>query len=372
MIDKDAALEVVRMWERIARTPPSSAPEQARRVALDLLERAIGTESTARIGCAAYVARWLHQRGPSVSASTLTFYRSALNSWLKWLTDRGHGDLLMESVSREDIIDWRNAEAARVTAKTANHRLKALRKLLADALRDGYLTKNPAAGLELVRQSRKSHDTAAQRRPFTRDEIRRLLAACESPDWRLMIQFGLQTGQRIGDIARADWRELDLRAATWTLTTGKTGHRLRIPLVGALHRHLLQHWETLHQPPHGPVFPEFVATLRRTNGLVGQLSSAFSHILYRAGLRTTSPFDRVSKKGAKAARVAAGHARREQQPLSFHSLRHTARSWLEEQGQPKSVIDALLGHTGDTGRIYTTISAESLRAAATGIDTPEP
>jgi integrase len=50
--------------------------------------------------------------------------------------------------------------------------------------------------------------------------------------------------------------------------------------------------------------------------------------------------------------------------LNFHSLRHTARTWLEEAGQPKAVIDALIGHEGDTGKIYTTVGEEALRGAA--------
>jgi len=62
--------------------------------------------------------------------------------------------------------------------------------------------------------------------------------------------------------------------------------------------------------------------------------------------------------------VAAGSDRREQQELSFHCLRHTARTLLEEAGQPKAVIDALLGHEGDTGRIYTTVGEAALRVAA--------
>jgi len=53
--------------------------------------------------------------------------------------------------------------------------------------------------------------------------------------------------------------------------------------------------------------------------------------------------------------------------LSFHSLRHTARTWLEEAGQPKAVIDALIGHEGDTGKIYTTVGEDALRSAAAAL-----
>jgi integrase len=113
----------------------------------------------------------------------------------------------------------------------------------------------------------------------------------------------------------------------------------------------------------GPVFPALLSRLG-AKGEVGWLSNAFADLLWRAGLRSTSPHDRVAKNGKKAAMVAAGNKRREQQELSFHSLRHTARTWLEEAGQPRAVIDALIGHSGETGRRYTRVGMDALRAAA--------
>ena len=84
-------------------------------------------------------------------------------------------------------------------------------------------------------------------------------------------------------------------------------------------------------------------------GTIGPVSTAFADLLWKAGLRSHSAYDRIAKGGRKAAAVASGDDRRKQQELSFHSLRHTARTWLEECGQPKAVIDAFVGHSGDMG-----------------------
>jgi integrase len=109
----------------------------------------------------------------------------------------------------------------------------------------------------------------------------------------------------------------------------------------------------------GPVFPELLGEVVKAKGYVGGVSKAFAHSLWLAGLREVNPYGRQPKR-----REGDEGATREQHELSFHSLRHTARTWLEEAGQPKAVIDALIGHSGDTGKIYTTVGLDALRAAA--------
>lgn len=97
-------------------------------------------------------------------------------------------------------------------------------------------------------------------------------------------------------------------------------------------------------------------------GEVGALSNAFGELLYQAGLRNYRPHD--GKAGCQKAGNAQVNDRRLTHEISFHSLRHSARTWLEEAGQPKAVIDALIGHEGDTGEIYTTVGDDALRDAA--------
>ena len=166
-----------------------------------------------------------------------------------------------------------------------------------------------------------------------------------------------------------DWADHNLTAGVWSVTPGKTGTQLRIPLSAELKAALLDRKKSGSQAlKKGQVFPELVATLTRVNDKVGPLSNAFGDILHRVGLRHYSPHDRISKDGKKAKLVAAGGDRREQQELSFQNLRRTARTWLEEAGQPKAVIDALIAHEGDTGKIYTTVGEDALRSVAAALD----
>jgi len=355
--DEAMALRVAKEWERVAKGAAPESAEQARRVMADIVKMVTGATAE-RASCRQYVARWLAATATTVAPATLAFYRSSLESWISDMGARA--DKPIDAIAREDIVEWRDREAKRVRAKTANHRLRALRVLFKAAAAEGFVSTNPLDGIKPVKAPAREKRV---RRPFTRVELAELLSVCDE-SWTLMTLAGLETGQRLGDIARMNWADLDLPRALWSVTTGKTGHALRIPLSAELAELLLA--RSQGGEAGAAVFPAMIARLGK-NGEVGLLSNDFAYLLYRAGLRSYSPHDRVDKKGRKADLVAGGRDRREQQELSFHSLRHTARTWLEELGQPKAVIDALVGHSGDTGRIYTSVGPEALRAAAAAL-----
>ena len=75
------------------------------------------------------------------------------------------------------------------------------------------------------------------RRPFTVAELQTILAAADD-EWRSMIFFGLYTGQRLGDLARLNWQNVDLVSGEISITTAKTGRLVRIPIVSPLLTHL--------------------------------------------------------------------------------------------------------------------------------------
>ena len=350
--DKGDALRLAMEWERLAKGPAPSSLEQARRVTADLVGRLMGAEVVARVTCRAYAEQWLAAIKGSVAESTLTFYAGAMKAWLEWLGQRADGPL--DGVELRDLVAWRAEELKRVKAKTAGHRVKVVKSMFREAVARGYLRKDPGDGLRALKKERGSPEER-KRRPFTREEIGRVLAVCD-PDWQLLVRLGLVTGQRLGDLIRMEWAELNLAEGLWMVETGKTGKRLVLPLPADVVRQLA---DRRGSAVRGPVFPQLVAEVEAARGYVGGVSKAFAHALWLAGLRAVNPYGRQPRR--KEGDVSAT---REQHELSFHSLRHTSRTWLEEAGQPKAVIDALIGHSGDTGRIYTTVGLDALRAAA--------
>ena len=120
-----------------------------------------------------------------------------------------------------------------------------------------------------------------------------------------MILFGLYTGQRLGDIARLTWANLDLPGQRLRLTTQKTGKTLIIPMAEPLARHV----ESLpvSDDTSSPLHPRASAVLD-AQGKTGGLSNQFADLLAQAGLRA----GRHAKSGGPVAKSS----------LSFHSLRH--------------------------------------------------
>jgi integrase len=223
--------------------------------------------------------------------------------------------------------------------------------LFLSARRDGILTENPAEFVEGVRER---HDSR-RRRAFTIDELRVVLAVCD-PEWKLMVLFGLYTGQRLSDVAGLVWSNIDLERAELRLETRKTGKRLFIPLALPL----LQHLESLPSSdnPKQPLHPRAFATLQK-QGRTATLSNQFTELLADAGLRP--------HKGHKSTGKGRDGAR-EQSPLSFHSLRRTATTMLHEAGIPAAVCQALIGHDSEAiHELYVAVGREALTRAAAAL-----
>jgi integrase len=249
------------------------------------------------------------------------------------------------------LIAFRNATAARTTARTANYYLKIVRMIFLAARRDAVLSENPAEFVEGVRERGETQT----RRAFSLDELRTVLAVCD-PEWRSMVLCGLYTGQRLSDIASLTWSNIDLQRGDLRLQTRKTGKRLIIPLAPPL----LSHLESLPSSDLSgqPLHPRAFAILQK-EGRTATISNQFTELLASAGLR---PHKHRKGKG----RIAA----REQSPLSFHSLRRTATTLLHEAGVPAAVCQALIGHDSEAiHELYVTVGREALTRAAAALPT---
>src|SRR5437588_1619964 len=121
-----------------------------------------------------------------------------------------------------------------IISSTAPHNsnvaVKILRSAFAQARRDGLVDVNEAERVTLLKRRDRF-----ERRPFTIDELKRILEVADD-EWRGMILFGLYTGQRLGDIATLTWQNLDLQRAELRLVTTKTGRRQAIPIAPPLFR----------------------------------------------------------------------------------------------------------------------------------------
>jgi integrase len=340
------ALKIAEAFETAARERRTLAHTRRviERLHEEISHRKIDQESLRSFG-----EKWLDAKRLEIAPRTFAFYSAAIAKLLSFLGETA--DLSVSEVNKRDLIAFRNATAARTTARTSNHYLKVVRMLFLSARRDGILTENPAEFIEGVRERHNSQT----RRAFTIDELRAVLAICD-PEWKLMVLFGLYTGQRLGDVASLVWSNIDLERAELRLKTRKTGKQLFVPLALPL----VQHLESLPSSdnPRQPLHPRAFATLQK-HGRTATLSNQFAELLADAGLRPHKGRQSTGK---------GRDATREQSSLSFHSLRRTATTLLHEAGVPVAVCQALIGHDSETiHELYVTVGREALTRAAAAL-----
>ena len=312
-----------------------------RSVLAELHERISG-ESMATVTFRAHADGWHGEKKESTAKATSVFYEGVVKKFLAFLGERADSDIA--DIQRKDIAAFRAQEAAKLAAKTVNHELKTLRMIFKDARRQGLLLDDPCEFVDTMKSK-----VEAVRRPFSIDELKAVLAVCEG-EWRSLVLFGAFTGQRLGDLARLTWSNLDTVNNVIRLTTSKTGKRLQIPMAAALSDHVA----TMDAPESNdtPIHPKAFAIVEKS-GKTGGLSNQFADILAAAGLRKKKAH-RKTGEGRGGNRDASG--------LSFHSLRHTAVTVLKEMGVADAVIMELIGHdSAEMSQHYTSVGGAALR-----------
>lgn len=311
------------------------------RAVISSLHREITGQDLVSLSIRDFVKQWLSTKKHETADSTLSFYKMATQKFLTWLGERADHEI--GSVTREDVLAFRNQEAGTLAPKTVNHDLKCLRMVFKAAKRDGLLSEDPTEFVDTVRQR-----DEGKRRPFSIAELKRVLEVCDE-EWKSMVMFGLYTGQRLSDVAALTWQNLDTKRWEIRLTTRKTGKVLILPLAPPLRQHI----ETLEagDNPSAPIHPEAFETLHRQRKS-GGLSNQFADILAAAGLREK----KAHRKSESPREVSA---------LSFHSLRATATTLLHELGIPAAVAQAFIGHDSEEiHKVYVKVGSEALRNAA--------
>jgi integrase len=294
-----------------------------------------------------YITEWLERNRGTLAATTWGKYNMAAKQLFASLG--GKADLDMAALRQEDVAQFRNDEAKRVSKSTANHALKVVRVFFAAAERDGVVSRNVA---RLVRRERDSKSEQA-RRAFTLPELKRVLTHCDD-EWRSLVLFGLYTGARLGDLATMTWQAVDLQQESINYVSRKTGRPVSLPMAPPLAVHL----GTLPagDDPKAPLHPRAFGVMSKT-GRVGTLSNQFASILADAGL--------IAVRTHEAKKDGPGRGgQRQRSEVSFHALRHTQVSLLKNAGVSDAVARDIVGHESEAvSRLYTHIEDGAKRKA---------
>ncbi|WP_390923817.1 tyrosine-type recombinase/integrase [Parasedimentitalea psychrophila] len=136
--------------------------------------------------------------------------------------------LLPRNVERYHVISWHSAWAKKETPHAANYRLTVMKILMEHAKDMGLRTKemeNPAKGIKAIEYEKQD------RKPWPQDKIEAYRRTAEDRSL-LVIEMCIGTGQRIADVLKMKWG--DIQDSGIVLPQNKTKKDLRVPLTSHL------------------------------------------------------------------------------------------------------------------------------------------
>lgn len=335
-----------------AETNRHRTARQTRRVLLDIHKEITGEELPST-STKVFLLNWVDAKRGEVEEGTADFYKYSITSFLSFVGSDGERDIA--EVSEKQIFAYRDhLIASGLVAKTVNHRLSVVRMAFKKAKQEGWIADDP---LEFVSNLKESDST--QRRPFTVEEIRKVLEVAGDSEWRSMILFALYTGQRLSDLSLLRWSQIDEGAGEIVVQAKKSSRLVRIPICAPLQDHI----DALEPPSKGDDFihPKCHRAFVAANNASRTLSRQFGELLAKAGLREKKPHRKTN------ARSEHGKSPN-RQPLSFHSFRHTTVSMMKNAGTSPAIVEDLVGHdTVAMNRHYTHIDHEAKAQAVASI-----
>lgn len=225
------------------------------------------------------------------------------------------GSLLLHAITAGDMRRYMDRRLHGKTYRgttprpaTVNKERDFVSAVLTEARLRGYVQSN------CIHDVKKLPEDNARDRWLTVDEESRLLDA--AAEWlKPLIQFGLQTGMRRGEILSSKWSDVDRQNGFIRVPHAKN-HRTRYV-------------------PIGPTLDALLDTIRPHTSAKG-----FSPFVFVNG-ETEEPYRGSSV--SHAFEVAARKARLD--GVTFHTLRHTCVSRLVQAGKPDRKIRMMIGHS---------------------------
>ncbi len=164
----------------------------------------------------------------------------------------------------------------------------------------------------------------------TDEEIDKLLAACPSLGWRLVVLLGADAGLRRGEIAHLRWQDVDFKNNQLYIAPDKTENFRYVPMTPTLR-------EALTKAENGAK-SEYVVDVGRASSRNSKdfLTSYYPRIAKQAGIKSF-----------------------------LHKLRHTYASQLVQKGVNLYQVSKLLGHSSiQMTEIYAHLVPANLQQAA--------
>lgn len=332
LTSKSKALEMAHTLDRAGKEARQHRLTEARaRQLLGELLEGLNGESLPVYTLEQWLEHFVKQKQKSRADKTALRHEQVRREFIEFLGPRAR--LNIAAVSSKDIADFRDQrEAQGLAPSTLNGDIAILSAAFNGALRQGHIGVNPCLAIEPVKDK-----AAARKATFTPAQVTALIEAAKSEDWKGLISVAYYCGQRLGDCANLQWKQIDLAGEIKTIRfqQGKTGKEVPMVIHPALEKILSALREARKVVPLSSEDDEAFVFPSLAGRNISPLSKHFrGKLMARAGIK-----QRVIRE-----RDESGSGRRVN-ALTFHSLRHTFNSVLANAGIPEETRMALTGHT---------------------------
>jgi len=353
-----------------------SREEVAARVASLLVEVNSGvTVPSGKLTVEAWLLQWIESVKGTVKPRTWQRYRQLLTAHA--IPTLGRLSLTRLTPERLERL-YREKVEAGLSPRTVHHLHVVIGTALEKALKRRKVAQNAARLADPPRVGK------YKPRALTADECRALLAAAAGDRYEALYYVAVYSGGRLGELLALSWNHVDLNAGTIEIAgtlqrhpgegyvvedtkTERSARTIRLApaaLKALQHHRVRQLAERLKAgsawTDSGLIFTTEIGTPVEAPNLRRR---SYWPILERIGLAKKIVTTETRRRGGKDVKVN----RTTLQPLvRFHDLRHSTAMMLLKDGEPISIVSALLGHarTSTTTDTYGHVLEELTGSAA--------
>ena len=257
-----------------------------------------------------------HDRWSAARVVTEATRRNYASIWSCHLVDQW-GERAIGSITRLEVQEWVSSLAKDYSPSITHKSYTLLSSMMRAAEAERLIPASPCVSIQLPRERK------GNLRFITKPEAARLLAELDEP-YRTLVELGLHSGLRIGELTGLDVKNVDWLRKQVTVTQVMTRH------------------EGLRDYPKTKNSRRIVPVPAHVIEAMSRLVKAKSQI---AGLLFTAPeggpiLDVLFRRRIwNPALERAGI-----EPCGPHTMRHTAASWLVQDGVDLYRVSQMLGH----------------------------
>ena len=290
-----------------------------------------------------------YEKSPARREMAVSTIASKKGVWMRFAgwVEANHIEITQLKQLTPDVV----AEYLRVvrswhTASTYNNHVCVLREICHVVADRAGVFEDPWAGVRLLA------DDSHSRREFTRDELKRILAAAERAGgcWHTLFALGMYTGLRLGDCCRLKWEDINLERGVIQIVPEKTKKHAN------------------GRPVTIPIHPSLMAELQSSASTTGFVNPELAEWYHKFNWRVRHGLAAIFKDAGIVTSIQIEGRRKSTPDATFHSLRHTFVSFSANAGVPLPVVSSIVGHSSTAmTRHYYHENEDALRRAVESV-----